>query len=97
MTKRELVARHRREILALAEKYDLTEIRLFGSVARGDENSASDIDFLVRRKPGSDTFLLFDFKEEVSRLLGCSVDVIAEQKLMRPRFRDEILADAVSV
>jgi hypothetical protein len=97
MTKRELVARHRKEILALANKYQLTDVRLFGSVARGDEGPSSDVDFIVRRLPGSDSFLLLDFKEKVSRLLGCPVDVIAEQKLMRPRFRETVLVDAVAV
>lgn len=97
MTKRELVRSKREEILALAEKYELTDVRLFGSVARGDEGPGSDVDIFLRRKPGSDAYLVFDFKDEVARILGCKVDVIVEQVLMRPRLRQRILKEAVAV
>ena len=97
MTKRELVAKHRNAILALAEKHGISHVRLFGSVARGDEREDSDVDFVVRRVPGSDPFLILDFKEELSGLLGCKVDVIAEQPLMKQRLRNHILSDAVAV
>jgi len=93
--KREIMVANRDAILALAAKHGMTDLRLFGSVARGDERPDSDIDFFVRREPGSDPFLVFEFKNALSALLGCKVDVIVEQKLMRPRLRDTILAEAV--
>lgn len=96
-TKRELVMEKRREILALAEKHGLTEVRLFGSVARGDERPESDVDFLVRRKPHSDAYLVFGFKEEVTRLLDCKVDVLVEQRSMKERLRERVTAEAMAV
>ncbi len=75
----------------------MTDLRLFGSVARGEERPDSDVDLLVRRKPGSDPFLVFDFREAVSDLLKCKVDVIVEQRIMRPRLRQNILKDLVPV
>ncbi len=97
MTKRELVQAKREEILALAEKYELTDVRLFGSVARGDEEAGSDVDIFVKRNPGSDAYLVFDFKDSMAALLECKVDVIVEQVLMKPRLRDRILKEAVAV
>lgn len=94
-TKRELVMEKRGEILALAEKYGLTDLRVFGSVARGDERPESDVDFLVRRKPHSDAYLVFGFKEEVTRLLGCKVDVLVEQRGMKPRLRERVVSEAM--
>ena len=88
---------NRDAIFALAAKHGMTDLRLFGSVARGDERPDSDVDLFVRREPGSDPFLVFDFKEAVSELLRCKVDVIVEQKIMRPRLRQNILKDMVPV
>ncbi len=97
MTKRELVAKHREAILALAARYDLEDVRLFGSAARGDEHEGSDVDLFVKRRPGSDPWLLYDFLDAVKLLLGCKVDVLHEDHLMRPRLRDSILREAVPV
>lgn len=97
MSKRELIAKNREAILALAAQYELEDVRLFGSVARGDDTPESDVDLVVRRKPGSDAFLLYEFVDLVKSLLGCRVDVIPEDPLMRPRLRRNILADAVPV
>lgn len=97
MEKRILVAKHREAILALAAEHGLADVRLFGSVARGDERIDSDIDFFVRRLPGSDPFLILSFKDKLTVLLGSRVDVITEHPLMRPRLRDNILADATPI
>lgn len=97
MSKRNLVARHRDAILALAATHELMDVRLFGSAARGDEHGASDVDMFVKRRPGSDPWLLYDFQDAVQALLGCRVDVIADAPLMRPRVRSAIQRDAVPV
>lgn len=97
MSKRELVALNRMAILALAARHGLEDVRLFGSAARGDEHAASDVDLFVKRKPGSDPWLLYDFEDAVKTLLGCPVDVISDAPLLRPRLRDDILKAAVSV
>lgn len=93
MKGKELVARHREAILALAAKHGLTDVRLFGSVARGDEREGSDIDFLVKREPGTDPFELPEFKEALEALLGCKVDLLTEHPWMRPRLKKNIERD----
>ena len=50
---------------------------MFGSVARGDETAASDIDFLVDFEPGSSLFDLLHISEELEQLLGVPVDVVS--------------------
>lgn len=97
MSKRERIAKHRDAILALAVKHGATDVRVFGSVARGDDDETSDIDVLVKMEPGRSLFdqgaLLMDLRD----LLGCKVDVITEHKNMRPHFRENVLREAVPV
>jgi predicted nucleotidyltransferase len=97
VTKRELISKHRDAIFALAAKHGMTDLRLFGSVARGDERPDSDIDFLVKRQPGSDPFEILGLKEDLEALLNCRVDILTEHPWMRPRLRDRILRDALAV
>ena len=97
MTKRELVAKHREAILGLARKHGVSDIRVFGSVARGEESEASDIDFIVRRLPGSDPFELIELKESLERLLACKVDLITDHRWMREKLRKNIERDAVAL
>ncbi len=97
MTKRELIAKHRDAILALAAKHGATDVRIFGSVARGDENEASDVDVLVRMEAGRSLFDMGELLMDLRDLLGCKVDVISEHNDMRPHFRDSVLKDAVAV
>jgi len=97
MSKRELIAENRDAILALAAKHGATDVRIFGSVARGDDDETSDIDVLVKMERGRSLFdqggLLMDLRD----LLGCNVDVITEHKDMRPHFRESVLREAVPV
>ncbi len=97
MTKRELVAKHRDAILALAAKHGMTDVRLFGSVARGEERPESDVDFVVRREPGTDPFLILELKRELEHLLDCKVDLLTQHPWMRPRLKARILRDALAV
>lgn len=97
MTRRELIQRHRGEILRRAERLGFTRLRLFGSVARGEDDEASDVDLLVSRAPGADPFARLDLRDELERLLGCRVDVLVEHPLMRPRLRDRVLREAVAL
>jgi predicted nucleotidyltransferase len=97
MTKRELVAQKREEILALAKKHSVTDVRIFGSAARGDDGEDSDVDVLVRRLPETAAFAVIDLNADLEELLGCDVDLVVEQKDMRPHFLAEIRRDAVPV
>ena len=97
MKKRELVAKHREAILALAAKHGATDVRIFGSVARGEDDETSDVDVLVKMEEGSSLFEMGELLMDLRDLLGCTVDVISEHKDMRPHFRENVLRDAVAV
>lgn len=96
MTGTDLLRRHRAEVLRLAAKHGATEVRVFGSVARGDADEASDIDILVRLAPGRSLFDLGGLLVDLEDLLGRRVDVVTERGL-RPRIRDRVLREAVPV
>ena len=89
-----LLARHRREILSLAEKHGFSNVRVFGSTARGDEHSGSDIDLLVDRSPDSTLFEIGRLEHAVSTLLGLPVDVVPATSL-KPRIAPNVFAEAI--
>jgi hypothetical protein len=95
--KRELVETNREAILKLAKLYGLERVRLFGSVARGDEEVGSDIDLIVSRRSGDDPWKVLDFEDEVKKLLQCEIDILIEHSHMRESLRREIFRDAVPV
>ena len=97
MSKRELIAKHRDAILALAAKHGATNVRIFGSVARGDDDETSDIDVLVNMEPGRSLLDMGGLLMDLRRLLDCKVDVVSEHKDMRPHFRKNVLREAVPV
>lgn len=87
---------HRDEILRLARAHGARKLRLFGSVARGDDRSDSDLDLLVEMEPGRSLVDHVALKQDLEGLLGCDVDVVTEQSL-HPRLRDRVLREAVSL
>ena len=66
MSKRESVANNRAAILAAASRHGAERIRLFGSVARGEERPDSDIDFIVKMMPGRGAFDLVDLRDDLA-------------------------------
>jgi uncharacterized protein len=91
-----LVARHRDEILAITHAHKATNVRVFGSVARGDDDKASDIDLLIDLAPGADLFDLATLDIELERLLGRRVDVVPA-RMLKPHVAPSALADAVEL
>jgi predicted nucleotidyltransferase len=71
-------------------------VRVFGSVARGEADAASDLDLLVEMEPGRSLLDLGGLLMELQDLLGCRVDVVTEKRL-RERIRDRVLKVAVSL
>ena len=69
-------------------------VRVFGSVARGEESDRSDVDLLVDMKPGGSLLDQARLRRALSELLGVAVDVVTAGGLM-PRDRGTILQDAV--
>lgn len=88
--------RRRRSILRVAEKHGADAVRVFGSVARGEERPDSDVDLLVRLERGRSLMDQAALILELRRLLGRNVDVITEGGL-RERIRDRVLREAVSL
>jgi predicted nucleotidyltransferase len=82
------------EVRRLGERYGVRHIRVFGSFARGEATSESDLDLLVEYVPGHGGFAFVDFCEEVEALLGRKVDVVTEDSLPA-LIRDKVLAQAV--
>lgn len=79
----ETLRQHRAEILVIARQYHADNIRLFGSVARGDERMDSDIDLLVDFQPGSTLCDQSGLIDALSNKLGRKVDVVSSRALNR--------------
>ena len=96
MTNSQLLSENRQEILALAQQYGAKNVRIFGSVARGEDDEQSDIDFLVEMEPTRSLFDLGGFMMSLQELLGRPVDVVTENGL-KMRIRERVLQEAVAL
>ena len=83
----------KKEILKIAAKHGARNVRIFGSVARGEARADSDVDFLVDMEPGRTLFDMGGLLMDLRDLLGLEVDVVTEQGL-KPRIRDRVLKEA---
>lgn len=84
-------------IVALGNQYGARRIRVFGSVARGDERPDSDVDFLVDFPRGYDLFLQrLPLMERLTGLVGRRAEVVPEHELNR-HIRDRVLKEAVDL
>jgi uncharacterized protein len=90
----ELIQEKRGEILALAAKHGARNVRIFGSVARGEADTLSDLDVLVDLEPGRSLFDLGGLLADLRDLLEREVDVVTEKGL-RPRIKERVLKEAV--
>jgi predicted nucleotidyltransferase len=95
---REVLREHRSGILSLLAERGVRDVRVFGSLARGDEDLQSDIDLLVELPDGgsaaSELLTALGLSEELSQLLRAPVDVVTARTL-RDDVRDAALAEAV--
>ena len=94
MSLREILQLKRDEILRISANHGAYNVRIFGSVARGEADGESDLDVLVDLEPGRNLFDLGGLLMELQELLQCRVDVVTERGL-RPRIRERVLAEAV--
>lgn len=92
----EILARHRERILALASEHRINNVRIFGSVARGEDDEDSDIDLLVDLAPGADLFDLAGFDIELKRLLGKEVDIVPA-RMLKAHVAKSAIAEAVQL
>lgn len=94
MTLPELVESRRADILRLADRHGARNVRVFGSVARGEASPDSDVDFLVDRGPNPSRFFPGGLIADLEDLLGCRVHVVTE-KAVHQMLREEIMREAV--
>jgi predicted nucleotidyltransferase len=92
----ELRKAKREDILRLAAKHGAKRIQVFGSVARGEADDQSDIDFLVEMEPGRSLLDMGGLLMDLQALLDCRVDVVSVKGL-KARIRDRVLQEAVPV
>lgn len=86
--------RRRRMIVDLAARHGARNVRVFGSVARGEDTSRSDIDLLVDLDDGVGLVALAALERELAEVLGTTVDVVPADTLKRG-ISDEVLAEAI--
>ena len=84
----------RREILRLAQAHGAHNVRIFGSVARGEARPESDVDFLVEMDSGRSLLDLIELSQDLETLLQCKVDILTDQGLS-PYLEQRIHAEAV--
>jgi hypothetical protein len=81
---------------SLCENYQITEIGIFGSYARGEETELSDVDILVDYKTAPTFIILVELRDYLSQLFGLKVDVVTKNGL-KPRIRERVLAEAIYI
>ena len=86
--------REREQIKRVAQKYGASNIRVFGSVSRGEEGPKSDIDFLIDFEADRSLLDLVGLKLELEELLGYKVDLVTE-KAMHRLIADQVIKEAV--
>lgn len=89
-----LLETHRNELRSLALQYGLRSIRVFGSMARNDASSTSDVDLLVESKEPISGFSLGAMLMDAQDLLGRKVDIVTMQAL-HPLMRDRVMRESV--
>ena len=93
MTVQDAVREHRDEILRIAARHGATNVRVFGSVARGTAGPDSDLDLLVDDAGATSPWFPGGLVADLEDLLGCKVDVATPSTLHR-RIRDRVLTEA---
>ena len=88
-----IIQANREEILHIADRYGASNVRVFGSVARGEASAGSDVDLLVGLEPGHSLLDLGGLLMELQDLLRCPVDVVTEKGL-RDRIRQRVVEEA---
>lgn len=100
MSTLDLIRSKKDEIIALGEAYGYSNFRVFGSVARGEEDDKSDIDLLVDydqpKELQETTWLDMDIGEKLSTLLRRKVDVVVA-RLLKPHYARFILPEAQAI
>lgn len=89
-----VVAAHLDEMREILRRHGVSNVRIFGSVARGDDQRGSDLDLLVDFAPGTGLFTIAGIQAELERILGVEVDLVPAEGLKR-RIRPDVERDLV--
>jgi predicted nucleotidyltransferase len=81
---------------SICENYQITEIGIFGSCARGEQTESSDIDILVDYETAPTFIMLVELRDYLSQLFELKVDIITKNGL-KPRIRERVLAEAIYI
>jgi predicted nucleotidyltransferase len=92
----ERITAHKAAIAEIAARHGARQVRVFGSVARGEADEESDLDLLVAMEPGRGLFDMGALLIELEQLLGCSVDIVTEAG-MHDAMRERVLREAVAL
>ena len=79
----------------LRERFGITSVRLFGSVARGEHHEGSDIDLFVVMPPKFYNYI--EATQYLEEILGCKVDLISDHSHLRPFFKQQIERDGIDI
>ncbi len=82
--------------MQIAASYGARNVRIFGSLARGEAGPDSDIDILVNLDSGRSLLDIIALKQDLEDLLGCEVDVVTEEAIS-PYIREQVLKEMVSL
>lgn len=90
----ELLREKRDEVLRIAATHGASNVRVFGSVARGEAGPSSDVDFLVEMPPDHSLLDRIALLLDLEHALGRKVDV-ATERVLRPHIRERVVREAV--
>ena len=96
MTPLELLQERKDDIRQIAAKHGAYNIRVFGSVVRGEARPESDIDLLIEKGPTTSSWFPAGLVLELEEMLGRRVEIVTE-KALNPHLRDRVLREAVSL
>ncbi|MBI2559475.1 nucleotidyltransferase family protein [Candidatus Woesearchaeota archaeon] len=88
-----ILSKHKEE---LRETYNVKEIGVFGSYARGEQKKSSDIDILVEFEESIGFFKFLEMEERIGKILGVKVDLVTKNAL-KPRIGQHILKEVVAI
>ena len=91
-----LLKEKREQILAIAELHGAREVRVFGSVARGEATPTSDLDLLLEMGEERSLLDIIAIKQDLEEFLGCRVHVVTEAAVS-PYLREKVLREAISL
>ena len=88
------IQQHQQTIKDLAQQFGIKNLRVFGSIAKGQDNENSDLDLLVEASPTTKLFDICGLQIELEELLNLKVDVVTDNSLP-PKFKEEVMQYAI--